>query len=304
MNQILTPDETGARASRSKTSIGVAVAIAATILTWAAAFPVIRIALQEFDAVPLASVRFAIASIAVVGWLAWRRPALPSRRDLVRIFASGATGIALYNILLNTGQRTVSAGAASFIVNVLPIFTALLAILVLGERFRRWAWVGTAVSLCGIAVIASGQPGGLQFGAGASFILAAALSLAVYFIVQKPLVPRYGALSCTALAILAGAVCLLPWLPEGLVQFTRASAGGRSAVVFLAVFPALVGYATWSYALGRLGAAHAANFLYLVPPVATALAVPLTHEVPAWSTLVGGAMALSGVILVNTKGRV
>ena len=61
------------------------------------------------------------------------------RGDALRFLLCGFLGIALYNALLNTGEQTVSAGAASFIVNTLPIFTALLAAVFLGERFNRWA---------------------------------------------------------------------------------------------------------------------------------------------------------------------
>jgi len=69
------------------------------------------------------------------------------------------------------------------------------------------------------------------------------------------------------------------------------------------VLPAAIGYATWTYALGHFGAARATNFLYLVPPVATAIALPLLGETPGPQTLLGGAVAIAGVVLVNTRGR-
>ena len=53
------------------------------------------------------------------------------RGDALRFLLCGFLGIALH-ALLNTGEQTVSAGAASFIVNTLPIFTALLAAVFLG----------------------------------------------------------------------------------------------------------------------------------------------------------------------------
>jgi hypothetical protein len=125
----------------------------------------------------------------------------------------GFLGIALYNALLNTGERTVTAVAASFIVNTLPIFTAVLAVVFLGERFNHWGWLGSLVSLAGIAVIARGQPGGLASGAGSTLILGAALCSPSYFVLQRRLIPEYGALTCTAYTLLAGALLLTPWLP-------------------------------------------------------------------------------------------
>jgi hypothetical protein len=72
------------------------------------------------------------------------------------------------------------------------------------------------ISFAGIGLIASGQPGGLSFGAGASLVLAAAGCPAAYFILQRPLVPPYGALTCTAHTLLAGALLLASRLPETL----------------------------------------------------------------------------------------
>ncbi len=43
--------------------------------------------------------------------------------------------IAAYAVLLNTGEQTVPAGPASFIINTMPVFTALIATFALGERF-------------------------------------------------------------------------------------------------------------------------------------------------------------------------
>lgn len=279
-------------------------AVAVTVLSWAVAFPVIHIGLQTFAPIPLASLRFALAALLALAWLTWTRPALPRGADAVRFFACGGIGVALYNVLLNTGQTTVSAGAASFIVNTLPVFTAILAAVFLRERFRLWGWIGTGVSLCGVALIASGQPGGLSFGAGASLVLAAALCSAIYFVLQRPLVARHGALNCAAYTLVAGALCLLPWLPAAITTaFTSATATGWLAVAFLGVVPAALGYVTWTYALGQFGAARAATFLYLVPPVATGLAYVLTGEVPATLTLSGGLIAIAGVVLVNTKAQ-
>ena len=245
-------------------------AVAFTVISWAAAFPWIRIALNELAPIQLASARFAIAAILIVAWLAWTRPPLPARSDALRIFLCGLAGIALYNFFLNTGQQTVAAGAASFIVNSAPILTALLALVFLGERFTVWGWIGTVVSFCGIGVIASGQPGGLSFGAGSIFILCAAVCTGSYFVLQKPLVAKYGAMPCAAYTMLIGALLLSPWLPSATAKLTTASHTTIGAVVALAVFPAALGYATWTYALGYFGAARASNFLYLIAPVATA----------------------------------
>ncbi|WP_175911959.1 DMT family transporter [Burkholderia sp. BCC1640] len=299
MNTLSSPSSRGARLP-----LVAAGAVAFTIVSWASAFPFIRIGLHGLAPLQLAAARFATAAVLVIAWLTWRRPRLPATGDAVRFLVCGLLGIALYNALLNTGEQTVSAGAASFIMNTLPIFTAVLAAVFLRERFNRWGWLGSLVSLAGIAVIAHGQPGGLVLGSGSTLILGAALCSASYFVLQRRLIPVYGALPCAAYTLLAGAVLLTPWLPGALMSL----GGGASrdtvlAVLVLGVFPAALGYATWTFALGHFGAARAANFLYLTPAVATALSMALTGERPGIETVCGGLLAIAGVILVALRGR-
>jgi drug/metabolite transporter (DMT)-like permease len=282
--------------------VGLAAA-AVTIIVWAAAFPAIRLGVREIEPIPLAAIRFAIAGTLALCWLAWRQPPLPTGRDLLRFAACGLIGISIYNMLLNTGQVTVSAGAASFIINLQGVVTALLAMLFLKESFRGLAWLGTAICVSGVGLIASTQPGGIALGAGASLVLAAAFCSGASFVIQRPLVARHGAMNAAAFNILTGGLFLLPWLPAGVEQTSNATWVGTSAVFFLGVFPGAVGYVTWMATLSAFGAARGANALYLVPPVATLLAIPLAGEAPGLVTLAGGVVVLAGVVTVNTFGR-
>lgn len=290
-------------AARSNSLLLPALAVAGTVVSWAAAFPAIGVALREFEPLPLAAIRFALAALLAGAWLAWQRPPRMSGKDCGIVAVSGVLGIAAYNMLLNTGQATVSAGAASFIVNTQPLFMAMLAVLFLKETYRRWSWIGTLLGFIGIATIAWGQPGGVSFGAGSSLILGAAFCAAAFSVLQRPLFARNGALHVTAMVLISGAIALLPWLPDGVRQMSSASAPGIAAVVFLAVAPAAIGQTCWTYVIRTFGAARAGQFLYLVPPLATILAFALLGEVPGAMTLLGGALALSGVVLVNTWGR-
>jgi drug/metabolite transporter (DMT)-like permease len=281
---------------------GAAGAVALTVSLWACAFPAIRAGLQAFSPGELAALRFLIASAVLGLYVAVVRPPPPALRDLPRIGLAGALGIASYNLLLNTGEQTVDAGTASFIVNTAPVLTAMLGMMFLGERLRVWGWAGIALSLAGVWFIASaGQ--NLHFGTGAPLILGAALCQAAQFVLQKPLLSRYGAVAVATWVIWSGTLLLLPFLPSALSAAGHAAPTALAAVVFLGIGPAAIAYVAWAYALSQLPAGRAASFLYIVPPIATVIAFFWLGEAPQPSALLGGLLALGGVVVVNTLGR-
>jgi drug/metabolite transporter (DMT)-like permease len=288
--------------SQSKSFDGVtAAAVIVTILAWASAFPAIRAGLQDFGPIELGALRFAIAAVPAAIFLAVAHPAWPTLSDILRLAAGSLLFVAFYTALLNMGEKTVSAGAASFIINTNPIITAGLAMVLLGERFQARAWAGTAVSFAGIGLIALGEGGGLRLDTGALLILGAALCTSVATVVQKPLFARHKPLTVSAWNMVLGALFLTPWLPQAAAEFSVASAAGFRSVIYLGLVPSLVAYGTWAVALSRLPASRASNFMYCVPPVATLLGYLWLGEVPTLLGAVGGAMALIGVAVVNWR---
>ncbi len=120
-------------------------------------------------------------------------------------------------------------------------------------------------------------------------------------IAQKPLFARHNPLAVSAWNMVVGALVLSPFLPSGLEQAAVADAHGLFAAVYLGVVPSLIAYASWSVALSRLPASRASNFLYCVPPVATLMGFFWLGEAPGLMGIVGGALALVGVAIVNLR---
>lgn len=278
-----------------------AAAVIVTILAWASAFPAIRAGLQAFGPIELGALRFAVAAVPAALFLAMTRPARPTLAEFARLAVGGFLFVALYTALLNMGEMTVSAGAASFIINTNPIITAGLAMFVLGERFSARAWMGTALSFAGIGLIALGEGQGLRLDTGALLILGAALCTSVTTVVQKPLFARHKPLTVSAWNMVLGSLLLAPWLPNGMAQFALAPPSAVQAVIYLGLVPSLIAYGTWAIALSRLPASRASNFMYCVPPVATLLGFLWLGEVPTMLGAIGGVLALVGVAVVNWR---
>jgi drug/metabolite transporter (DMT)-like permease len=288
-----------ARAARWQTPL----ALATTIVLWASAFVGIRAALPAYSPLHLAALRFLVAALAIGIIALAMRVRLPARADLGRIALCGLLGIAGYNIALNMGELEVSAGVASLLVNTGPVWTALLAQLLLGERLRPAGWLGIGIAFSGAAIIALGGGAQLGLSRGALLVLLAAVLLSLYSVVQKPLLKRYRPVEVTTYSILAGALMLLPFaggLPE---VVAAAPLAPTLAAIFLGVGPAALAYVAWSVVLSHMPAGRAAAFLYLVPPVVIAMAWLWLGELPSLAALGGGALALAGVSVVARWGK-
>jgi drug/metabolite transporter (DMT)-like permease len=272
-------------------------ALATTVVLWASAFAAIREAVRALGWAHLSVLRLAIAALALGAIAAGRRVGWPARRDLPLLGLCALSGMTAYQVLLNAGEVTVPAATASLLVNVSPIFTALMAVALLGERLSARGWLGVALGFAGAGLIALAAGGGVRLSGGALLVLGAALAQATFFVSQKALLRRYGSLALTAWAMGLGAAMALPLAPGLAGDVGAAPPTALLAVGFLALGASALGFVTWAYAAARIDVTRAASALYAVPPVAAIVGWVVLGEVPSALTAVGGAIALAGVAI-------
>ncbi len=285
---------------------GLLVLLLFQMMLWGSAFPMIKLGLTGLSAGHLTLLRHLVASAAFVPLLLVFKGRLrPLRADVPYFFLVGVLGYAVYHLALNFGELHVSAGAASLIIATGPAITALLAVAMLGERLAPLGWAGSVVSFLGVILIVMGDSGsGLSFNAWAWLVVLGAVATSFYAVLQKPLFTRYKPIEVAAFATWAGTVPLLAFLPGLGADILNAPREALAATLYIGLFPSAIAYTIYAYALSRAPIMVVAAFLYLVPVFGLASSWLIIGEVPTLITVVGGTIAICGIVLVNlAKGK-
>jgi len=279
-------------------------AAAVTVVLWASAFVAIRSAGGHFSPGALALGRLLVASVALgVMWLlsgdGW-----PPRAAWPGIGGSGVLWFGLYMITLNWGEREVDAGTAAMVVTIGPILIALLAGWLLREGFPRRLGAGMAVSLAGAIVVGISESGGGRTSViGVVLCVVAAVCYAAGVVFQKPALSRASAVQVTTFGCFTGTVACLPFAGQRVPQLGSASVSDTLNVVYLGLFPTMLGFTTWAYALARTPSGKMGATTYAVPGLVVLMSWLILGQVPRWLTLAGGALCLAGVAVSRGRKR-
>jgi drug/metabolite transporter (DMT)-like permease len=278
-------------------------------VVWAGAFPAIKALLEHgMAAEDVALLRYLVAApgFALVLWRAGGLPGL-TRRDAVRLAAAGVLVVAGYHISLNVGTRFTTSGTAALVVALAPALTLVFAAALGLERVGRLSVGGLAVAFAGVGVVVllgSGESLSFSDAKGPLIVLGAPLAFALYNVLLKPLLHRYGLVALTAAASLFGTLALLPLVRASTVaDVTSISAGDAALVVYLGVVCTFLGYMAWNIGLRGLGPTRAVAFAYAIPPLAVTFgALTLDEPVTLW-LVAGGALIVAGVALAQQDAR-
>ena len=280
------------------------------IIFWAFAFPFIKIGLEELNPINLTIMRlFTTCAFFLSIVVFFPKKFSPLRKkDIIPLFLLGFLGVVIYHLGLNYGELYMSASAASLIIATIPIFTMIFATIFLREKITKKIVVGIPLSLSGIVIISltgtSSDPFEITYISAAIAVLISALVGAGYTIGGKKLLERYSALSLTIYAFLFGCLGLLPFLSPSLItEAASLTWKGWGAVLFLAVFPTVIGYVLWYVVLEVKTTSEISIFLYFIPVLSTIISYFLFQEPITWFFLFGGALVILGLIIVNSQHK-
>ena len=275
---------------------------------WGMAFVAIKQADAELSPVNLALIRWFIACacylllIPLIG-----KPKIRlERKDIPRMLVIAFSIVAGYHISLYYAEESVSAGVAGILISFGPVLIVVLSALLLNEKPSMRVKLGLPLALAGTVVLSVGTVNMSDFASfyGPAEVVLSATFYALFSVLSKPLVQKYGAPPITFWSGLIGTAMMLPLLSQNLVsQLSALSSTGWASVLYLSVLSTVLGYLLFFTLVSRGAVSRLSIQLFLAPIVSvTGGAVLLGEPVTAF-TLVGGGMMLVAVALATGIGK-
>ena len=283
------------------------------MVVWAGNFIVVKDAIAVMPPVAFTFLRYALASITLLGILRWQEGAIRlPRPETWRIVVLGGLGFGLYQILWTVGLLTIPAGDSALLIAATPVFTAVIAVLIGSDTLPPRKAIGVTLSFAGVVlVIASGV--GIELSGspiGFALTLGAALCWATYTAVGARMLRRHSPLVLTTWASIGGTAVLAPiglaqLLAPGAVDVE--AAGGilpiALAVAYSGILAAALANIVVFQGVRLLGPTRITTIQALVPAMAVVLAYVFLNEPIRLGQVVGGAIIIGGVALTRMASR-
>ena len=213
--------------------------LAATILGWGLAWPMIKIGLNEIPPWTYRGLMLPLAGLIMfaVARTLGERFALP-HGQWGALLASAFLNITCWALISTLGLRLMGSGHASIIAYTMPLWAVLFSMLLIGERPTARRIIGLALGLCGLGVLLSGEFGALaESPSGTALMLIAAVTWGAGTVLHKRIAWRLSSGMVTAWMILLGG---LPIAAVGLILEIDELRPISTAAVWATVFVLLV----------------------------------------------------------------
>ncbi|MFU2326204.1 DMT family transporter [Pseudomonas sp. NFX98] len=284
--------------------------LAAVTMIWGGTFVAGRFLADSLSPLFAASLRFLLASAALLLFLQLTRVPLarPSPRQWLQLALLGFFGILFYNICFFYGLHYINASRASLIVALNPAVIGLASWWLFKERLSRAKVVGIAICIAGASlVIVSRNPqllaGNADAWIGDLLILGCVLGWGVYSLCSRELNHSLGPVQTVTYSILLGTLML--WLTSavrGELSFTALMSLGPLqwlSLMYLGVLGSALAYIGYYDGIRKIGATRSGVFIALNPLTAVILGALLLGEQLTLAMYLGGGLILLGIFLCN-----
>lgn len=273
------------------------IAYATIALVWGSTYFAIAVALESFNPYGLVAWRFTVGAILALALGRILKEPLPEKRDLPHLALVGLLLLSGSNALVSWSETRVSSGFAAILCALLPLALAFWD----KERLDGRAWVGLALGLLGLVVLTEPWAGTVDLlGVGALLL---AVTLWSYGTIHGKRHVRKGGLM-TQVGIEMATAAIVGHLAAPVTgghQHAALHAKPLLAMLYLAVFGSVVGLSAYSYLAKIWSPSKMGTYAYLNPVVALALGCLWRNETFNARMVVGMAIILGSVALVQWR---
>jgi drug/metabolite transporter (DMT)-like permease len=272
-------------------------ALLSVTASWGSTFFLIKDLLERVPTLDFLAVRFTIAGLVML-LVAHRAVLALSRQAWQRAAVLGVVyGVA--QILQTAGLAHTPASVSGFVTGMYVVFTPLLAAVLLRTRITALTWVAVLVAALGLGVLTLQ---GLSVGYGEAITLVSAVLYALHIVALGAWSTAREALGLSVVQLLViAAVCLVATAPDGVALPQRA--GDWVSLVYMALVAGAVALVAQTWAQSQLSPTRSAIVMSMEPVFAALFAVALGGESLGARMLLGGALVLSAMLLVELGPR-
>ncbi|HUF98057.1 MAG TPA: EamA family transporter [Ilumatobacter sp.] len=266
-------------------------------------FTVLKYALEHASPILLTGMRSTIAGAVLLSFALLRGEKLPRNPvDVRNIFIVGFSITTVSSALLLIGTKRVPAGVASLLGSTMPLFTAVLTLVLLRNKLSRQAAIGLAVGFVGTAVLASPSLRGSSQLVGVAALVASALAWAYGTVHMKwQDMSRVSPVMLVAIQLVFSAAILVPFalIVEGTAD-TELGWGLFVPLLYASIPAQALTFVLLATVVRRATPTQAASTAYLVPLFGVTFGALIRDERLGWIEFGGGFLVVVGVFIVVT----
>ncbi len=280
------------------------------VIVWGASFIATKIAVGQISPIAVVWLRFAMGIPIILFAVVIRKQfAFPKGNEWAYFTLLGFLGISFHQWLQSNGLQTAQATTTAWIVSTSPAFIAVLGWIILKEKLNLPQSLGIVLAMIGVlAVVSKGDLAAItsgNFGTyGDYLILISSVNWAVFSIISRRGLKNHPSTRMTFWVMTIG------WLITSVAFLANKSyteiplldARGWWAMIFLGIFTTGFAYIAWFDALSQLPVAQTGAFLFVEPLTSMVVAAIILNEQITFVSILGGAVILFGIWLVNRQG--
>lgn len=275
-------------------------------LIWGSSFLWIELAIEELPPATMTAERLTLAAVAMLLFLAITRPQRPTRGQVGHLAVLGAVNAGFPIFIISWGQQYVDSGTAAVLNSLTPIFSLLIAGLILKtELWSPLRGLGVLVGFAGAVVLASREfafnpgpeaiagaiavtAGAASYAVGASYVKHRIRSTDRYVVAGGTLV--FAALYVWIGALIADGPPVLPTQPATII-----------GLLWLGLLGSFFAYILYFFLIANLGATVSTMVTYMFPVVGVTLGVVVLGEVLDVRLVLGAALVVLGIAIVGLR---